>query len=412
MRCASVSKSLFSRTGGRATALARAATPRTELTKALCPAFQHASRRSFAVLDAHNLKMDGTAEYNPEWKPEGMEGGVDTNTLPWIDLPQMPGCSMKPLRVSSETGAFTVLIKMVKGTKQPTLVHLGSADNFIISGKLKYSNGPMTGSIGPGVWSYTPAGAKMEGNFAEEDTEYLATFYGPVAFLGADGSVADLLTGFDIKAAAEKRGITLLPNTLSEALIERPAAYTGPAEPLSNTKKNGWEMVSKAEGIAVATELGNPHYIDTNALPWIVNPDAPAIGLKIMRISTETGTVSAIVRQNGQAPPHYHLGPADFFITSGRIGYRAGPKEGYGPGTYMYEPAGARHEATQRVTDEDLIYTANIYGPIQFDSGVGTPILDVMSWMTYLQAAQAFKSPLIASTFPGDQGTLLAKTAI
>lgn len=363
--------------------------------------------RGFA-LDAHSLKLGENAQYNPEWKPEGFEGGVDTNKLPWIPLPQMPGCSMKPLRVSSETGHFTLLMKMEKGATLPTLVHLGSSDTFVISGKLKYPNGPMSGSIGPGVWAYTPSGAKMEGTTAEEETEYLASFYGPVALLSPDGSVVDLLTGFDIKAAAQKRGISLLPNTLAEALQKKDLDYDGPGAP-SQAK---WDIVSKAEGIATATELTNPHFIDTNALPWIVNPDAPDIGLKIIRISTETGTTSAIVRQNGQAPPHYHLGPADFFITSGRIGYRAGPPEGYGPGTYMWEPAGARHEATQRVTDEDLIYTANIYGPIQFDSGVGTPILDVLSWMGYLEAAKAFKSPLIASTFPGDQGTLLAKTPI
>jgi len=354
------------------------------------------------------LKLGDNAHYNPEWKPDGCEGGVDTNKLPWISLPQMPGCSMKPLRVSSETGHFTILMKMEKGATLPTLVHLGSSDTFIISGKLKYPKGPMSGSIGPGVWAYTPSGAKMEGTVAEEETEYLASFYGPVALLGPDGSVADLLTGFDIKAAAQKRGISLLPNTLAEALQTKTVDYDGPGAPLQAK----WDIVSKAEGIATATELTNPHFIDTNALPWIVNPDAPDIGLKIIRISTETGTTSAIVRQNGQAPPHYHLGPADFFITSGRIGYRAGPPEGYGPGTYMWEPAGARHEATQRITDEDLIYTANIYGPIQFDSGVGTPILDVLSWMGYLEAAKAFKSPLIASTFPGDQGTLLAKTPI
>lgn len=366
--------------------------------------------RSFSVLGAHSLKL-GEEMYNPEWKPEGFEGGVDTNKLPWIELPQMPGCSMKPLRVSNETGAFTVLIKMTKGTSQPTLVHLGAADNYILSGKLSYKNGPMAGSIGPGVWSYTPAGAKMEGTYAEEDTEYLATFYGPIAFLGADGkSVQELLTGFDVKAVAKRHNITLLPNTLAEALESKTGeGYTGPSAPLAMmTDKDS--VTAKAKEIAQITELSNPHCVDTNAIPWIVNPDAPDIGLKIMRISTETGTVSAIVRQNGQAPPHYHLGPADFFITSGRIGYRAGPPEGYGPGTYMWEPAGARHESTQRITDEDLIYTANIYGPIQFDSGVGTPILDVLSWMTYLEGAKAFKTPLIASTFPGDQGTLLAKS--
>eukprot|EP00932_Pfiesteria_piscicida_P007709 SRR837773.1789.p2 GENE.SRR837773.1789~~SRR837773.1789.p2 ORF type:complete len:326 (-),score=133.48 SRR837773.1789:32-1009(-) len=322
----------------------------------------------------------------------------------------MPGCSFKPLRVSSETGHFTVIMRMAKGTTQPTLLHLGASDTYVLSGKLSYASGPLKGSIGPGVWSYSPAGAKMEGVHADEDTEYLATFYGPVAFLDADGrSVKELLTGYDVKTAAQKRGIVLLPNTLKEALQEKPEGHKGAAEPLAMTRDKT-SVMNKALNDAVNLELSNPHHVDTNVIPWIVNPDAPDIGLKIMRISTETGTVSAMVRQNGQAPPHYHLGPADFFITSGRIGYRAGPPEGYGPGTYMWEPAGARHEATQRVTDEDLIYTANIYGPIQFDSGVGTPILDVLSWMTYLQAASAFQTPLIASTFPGDHGTLLAKS--
>merc|ERR1719247_645696 len=179
----------------------------------------------------------------------------------------------------------------------------------------------------------------------------------------------------------------------------------GAAAPLAISSAESAALLSKAQD--TITELANPHYVDANALPWIGAPD-DEIKIKIMRISAETGTVSMIVKQNGQAPPHFHLGPGDFFITAGRIGYRAGPKEGYGPGTYMYEPAGARHEATQRVTDEDLIYTSNVYGPIQFDSGVGTPVVSVLSWMQYLEAANAFQTPLIASTFPNDQSTLLA----
>jgi len=379
----------------------------------LTPSLQKTS--AFSTLASHSLELDASKAYNPEWKPDGFEGGVDTNKLPWIPLPQMQGCSMKPLRVSNETGAFTVLIKMEKGAKQPTLVHLGSSDSYILSGKLTFPNGPMKGSIGPAIWAYTPAGAKLEGTTAEEETEYLATFYGPVGFLDESGSVKNLLTGFDIRAAAEKRGIRLLPQTLAEAMEPDAAGknpYTGPGETLAMAKSESAAITHKAEEVAAKAELTNPHFVNTKEIPWIINPDAPDIGLKIMRISTETGVVSAIVRQNGQAPPHYHLGPADFFITSGRIGYRAGPPEGYGPGTYMWEPAGARHEATQRITDEDLIYTTNIYGPIQFDSGVGTPILDVLSWMGYLEAARFFKTPLIASTFPGDAATLLAKTEI
>lgn len=316
---------------------------------------------------------------------------------------------MKPLRVSKETGAFTVIIKVPAGTVQPTHVFMGSMDLFILSGKLAFKQGPMASDgVGPGVWGYAPAGTKMEGCVALEDTEYLATFHAPAAFLDADGNVTGVLSGPDVKAAAHRRGIPLIPLTLEEAMQPAPEPYSGPVDPLAcAASAEAWSKISQAE-VEVATELKNPHWIDTNALPWIFNPEAPEIALKVIRVSTETGNCSMLVRQNGQAPPHYHLGAADFFITSGRIGYRAGPPEGFGPGHYFWEPAGARHESTQRVTDEDLIYAANLYGPIQFDSGIGTPVALVQSWMQYLEAAKAFNSPLIASTFPQDSTTLLA----
>ena len=112
------------------------------------------------------------------------------------------------------------------------------------------------------------------------------------------------------------------------------------------------------------------------------------------------------MRHNGVAGPHYHLGASDFMVLSGRIGYRAGPPEGYGAGMWFYEPAGARHESTQRVGDGDLIYTANLYGPIQFDEGPGTPIAAVMSWMQYKAVADAAGIELVQSTFANDASLL------
>ena len=59
---------------------------------------------------------------------------------------------------------------------------------------VEYDN--LKGTVGPGIWGYTPALARMQGTTAVEDTEYLATFYGPVAFLEKGGkSVKSLLTG-------------------------------------------------------------------------------------------------------------------------------------------------------------------------------------------------------------------------
>jgi len=358
-----------------------------------------------------HIAIDPNQMYNPEWEPDGMEGGVDTNKLPWMDIPQMPGCQMKPLRVSAETGSFVIVIKMAKGTVQPTLVHLGASDKCILTGELAHQSGPMKGTLKPGYWAYTPANSKVEGLVAVQETEYFSTCHGPMAFLSPDGkSVKALLTGAHVKAAADKMGITLVPNSLQEAMAKKPKPFEGQAALLAMSKDPSLVNAINYADVPVATTLTNPHWIDTNSLPWIVDDAAPEIGLKIIRISTETGVVSAIVRQNGQAPPHYHLGAADFLITSGRIAYRAGPQEGYGPGVYFYEPAGARHESTQRHPDckEDLIYFSNIYGPIQFDTGVGTPVAAVQSWMQYLEAAKATNTPLIASQFPKDQATLLA----
>jgi len=385
----------------------------SRLSAHLCAAPVAAEGEASFSLGTHydNIQIEPSQMYNPEWTPDGMEGGCDTNNLPWIAMPHMPGCHMKPLRVSDETGAFVIVVKMAKGAVQPTLVHLGASDSFILTGELTNQSGPMKGALKPGYWAYTPANSKVEGLKAVKETEYFSTCYGPIVFLAPDGkSVNGLLTGAHVRAAAEKMGITLVPSSLAAAMAKKPKAYTGPSDVLAMTKDPTAVTAINYADVPVATSLTNPHWIDTNSLPWIVDPAAPDIGLKLIRISTETATVSAIVRQNGQAPPHYHLGAADFFITSGRIAYRAGPPAGYGPGVYFYEPAGARHESTQRHPDckEDLIYTTNIYGPIQFDSGLGTPVVAVQSWMQYLEAAKAFNSPLIASQFPKDQATLLA----
>lgn len=354
------------------------------------------------VLGFDQLQKAENAIYNPEWIPGGDEGGVDTNTLPWIDLPQIPGALMKPLRVGKESGSFTILIKLKQGLVMPTHVNMGAQDIYILSGELQYSQGPLAqgpsqGKVTPGMWGYIPALARMEGAKANKDTEFLSTYYAPVAFFDALGKPSTLLTAVDVQAAAQKANITLLPCTLKDALTDNKKLAPGKADANNLSPEDYVALCSRADAVP-SDKLSNPHFVDTNELPWIGDPP---IQLKVVRVSAETGAVALIVKQNGQAPPHYHLGPADFFITQGRIGYRAGPPEGYGPGTYMYEPAGARHESTQPV-ETDLVYTANVYGPIQFDSGVGTPVVMVLSWMTYLQMAQAANSPLLASNFPDD----------
>jgi len=348
------------------------------------------------------------AVYNPEFNPTGIEGGVDTNLLPWIAVPHVPGMAFKPLRASMESGMYSLVLRLARGTVLSGLVHFGAMDLMVLSGTLTYPSGPIAGTMGPGTWGYVPANARIDRLIANEDVEFLANFYGPLAVLDADGrGVASVLTSCDVLAAARERGVALVPNTLAECMQSRPAPYRGTPEPLVMAGSNAKRLVSAAEGIAADVGRAvHPHFIDTRAVPWLYADPKQEIGLKILRVSEETGITSLVVRHNGVAGPHYHLGAADFMILSGRIGYRAGPPEGYGPGVWFYEPAGARHDATQRISDEDLIYTANVYGPIQFDNGRDTPIAAVLSWMQYRAIAVAAGVDLVHSTFAGDSALL------
>lgn len=347
--------------------------------------------------------------YNPEFDPSGIEGGVDTNALPWIALPHAQGVAIKPLRASSESGMFSVIARISAGTRVAGLVHLGAMDLLVLSGALRYDEGPLASTLGPGTWGYVPANARIASMSAAVDTELLANCYGPIAFLEADGRrVASLLTALDVQRSARNRGITLVPNTLAECMAPRPPTHRGPPEPLAIAGAQGNALVDDASALAlVGAAMTHPHFVDTRAVPWIETPGLPDLALKVLRVSEETGVTSLIVRHNGVAGPHYHLGAADFLVLSGRIGYRAGPPEGYGPGVWFYEPAGARHDATQRVSEEDLIYTANVYGPVQFDSGRGTPIVAVQSWMQYKAMADSAGVRLVRNTF-ADDASLLA----
>lgn len=334
--------------------------------------------------------------YNPEFNPTGMEGGLDTNAVPWIPIAHAPGMSYKAMRVSPETSMFSLIVRMEKGTVQPTLTYLGEMDFLMLYGNMTFPSGPLAGTVDQGIFGFVPANTEVEGLVANEEVEYLANFYGPIAFLGQDKTVKGLFTGADVKAAAKDRGLTLIPTTLAECMQPRPEPYRGPAAPLAFSR-GSCEWARTSGTAEDAQKACRPHFTDTKALPWIVNPDTPDVGLKIMRVSEETGTISLIVKHNGVAPPHYHLGSSDFLVLSGNIGYRAGPPEGYGPGVWFFEPAGARHESTQRVGTEDLVYFANVYGPIQFDEGKDTPISFVLSWMAYKAMADGAAAPLIKS---------------
>lgn len=349
-----------------------------------------------------------TTAFNPDFNATGLEGGIDTHTVPWLTLPQAPGLSLKPLRASNESGMFTVIARMRSGTQLAPLVHLGAMDLLVLSGSMTYPEGPLAGTLAAGTWGYVPANTRIARLHADEDVECLINCYGPVAFLDTDErAVSSILTSMDVILAAHQHGVALVPNTLAECLQPRAPGPAVAHAPLAIAEPARRALLTMAAATAGNVNRSvHPHFVDTRQVPWAVNPKTPDFGMKVLRVSEETGVTSLIVRHNGVAGPHYHLGASDFLILSGRIGYRAGPPAGYGAGVWFYEPAGARHDATTRIGEEDLIYTANVYGPLQFDHGRGTPIAAVLSWVQYKKMAEASGTRLVRNTFAGDPSLL------
>jgi len=348
--------------------------------------------------------MDTTVNsFNPDYDPTGIEGGVDTNRLPWLEVAGVPGVSIKPMRASTESGMFSLIVKFDQGLGLDRLLCLGSADLLVLSGCLICRDHSGTSRLEPGTWGYMAANTRVEFLVAETEAECLMNFQNSFALLSEDNTVRRLVTSADIQQTALTAGIGLVPSTLADCAADR-ANYQGPGAALAIAGENAGKLIT--DTLTAAPEFKQPYFIDCRAVPWVVLPDMPDVSLKILRVSQETGHVSLMVRHNGIALPHNHLGASDFLVLQGRIGYRAGPPEGYGPGVWFFEPAGARHDATQRVGDEDLVYTANLYGPIKFDSGRGTPIVAVLSWMEYLEIAEMGGAKLVPNSFADDSSLL------
>ena len=346
--------------------------------------------------------------YNPEYDPTGLEGAIDTNRMYWLDAPRLPGVSLKPLRTSLESSFFTTMVRIEAGAELPRAAYLGGMDMWVLSGSLTYEQGSETSLLKPGVWGFVAANSQIARIKAETTAELLVNFYGPVAFLSGDGSAASVLTSLDVLKLARDNKSPLVPNTLAYCAKDESNRFEGDGEPMAIASADAGELfVAEPDQIAVTSEIRHPHFVDTREVPWAVNPDMPTVGLKILRISEETGFVTMVVRHNGEAPPHRHLAGADFLVLKGAMGYRSGPPEGTGPGIWVYEPPGARHESTQRLGTEDLIYTANLYGPLAFDSGKGTPVVAVLSWMEYKELAEAAGAKLVPNS-SSESSTLLA----
>ena len=77
--------------------------------------------------------------------------------------------------------------------------------------------------------------------------------------------------------------------------------------------------------------FGHPYFIDCRAVPWVVNPDLPDIGLKVLRVSQETGFISLMVRHNGVAAPSQSYWRFDFLVLEGALVFAPARQKVTGP---------------------------------------------------------------------------------
>ena len=181
--------------------------------------------------------------FNPDYDPTGIEGGVDTNALPWMAVPKVAGMHLKPLRASTESGVFSAVVKLEAGAAMPAAVALGGMDMLVLSGAVQYAEDGATSVLEPGAWGYIPANTRITSMTARGDAEFLANFYSALAFLSEETAIASTLTSLDVLHLAQQHGVTVVPNTLAACAQKQPNSHSGKGEPLAIAARNASEIV-------------------------------------------------------------------------------------------------------------------------------------------------------------------------
>jgi len=130
---------------------------------------------------------------------------VSPGRLSWIEFSE--GIRFKLLRVSSETGAWTVLFHCLAGSSFAPHRHLGAGEYLMLKGKMEVRGGAGEGGVTAvtGDYGYEPSGVVHDSTCFVEETEFFFTNHGPIAFIDADGNTTAVLDWHDILALAEPR---------------------------------------------------------------------------------------------------------------------------------------------------------------------------------------------------------------
>jgi anti-sigma factor ChrR (cupin superfamily) len=127
---------------------------------------------------------------------------VSSRELKWA--PFSEGIWLKCLRLSPETGTWTVLLKAEAGASFPRHRHLAAGEYFMISGRMELRGGVEAGGVTalPGDYGWEPVSVIHDFTHFPEPTEFIFTNHGAVQFLDEHDKTVSVLDWEVIQAIA------------------------------------------------------------------------------------------------------------------------------------------------------------------------------------------------------------------
>ena len=127
-----------------------------------------------------------------------------TAELPW--KPFCPGITFKLLRVSAETGAWTVLFHADAGAGFDRHAHIGAAEYYMVSGRMDIRGGDKAGGFTalPGDYGYEANSMLHDWTNFPEESVFFFTNQGPLGFLDDNDKVVQIFDWQDVQALYNK----------------------------------------------------------------------------------------------------------------------------------------------------------------------------------------------------------------
>ena len=128
---------------------------------------------------------------------------VSSRSLSWAPL--SPGIWLKVLRLSPESGTWTVLLRAEAGASFARHRHLAPGEYFMLSGKMEVRGGVQAGGVTAtaGDYGWEPVSVIHDHTYFPEASEFLFTNHGAVQFVDEAGNTTAVLDWEAVQAMAE-----------------------------------------------------------------------------------------------------------------------------------------------------------------------------------------------------------------